>query len=234
MIQVNNNTYYETLEILRGDKKLPKIYVELNEWLYEKYHIHAYNFEFKEIHPNSPAHKFRLYILLPSRDEYRSMFKGYNFDNEKQTAIADKFYDLAKKYNLESIKNYKDAFVAYSDFSYDMRIDYFRRAYRLIEKELFEKYKIYSVWRIYDNDTTLVVFYQRIINVKTNWFIGISKQIKDEFYKTLHKLDEFNIFTYDNLSVHFDSKENFDNKFGGSYKQYFMDGIHVDANSHTL
>jgi len=220
MIQVDDNTYYETLEILRGDKKLPEIFVGLKEWLYEKYQINAYNFEFKEIYPNSPAHKFRLYILLPSSDEYRSMFKGYNFDSEKQKAIADKFYDLANKYNLESIKNYKDAFVAYNDFSDEMRFDYFKQAYRLIREPLIEKYQIYSVWTFLNRFSQLTVFYRNEINVKTNEFIGISKQIKDDFYETLHMLDEFNVFTYDNFDVLFTSKENLDNKYEGNLFYY--------------
>lgn len=70
MILVDDNTYYETLEILRGDKKLPEIYSELEEWLYEEYQIHAYNFEFKELRFNNPTHRFRLLIMLQSRDEF--------------------------------------------------------------------------------------------------------------------------------------------------------------------
>lgn len=148
------------------------------------------------------------------------MFKGYNYDSEKQKAIADKLFDLAKKYNLKNISNYKDVFMAYVDFLDEMRFDYFKQAYRLIRKPLIEKYQIYSVWTLFNKFSQLTVFYQNEINVKTNEFIGISKQIKDEFYETLHKLDEFNVFTYDNFDVRFDSKENLDNKYEGNLFYY--------------
>lgn len=220
MILVDDNTYYETLEILRGNKQLSEIFVELKEWLFVKYHIHAYNFEFKEFDINKPARRNSLKIMLSSSDEFWSMFAGFNFDNYKQMAIAEKFYNLAQKHNLENINTYYGAFVTYVDFSEEMRVNYFRRAYNLISKPLTEKYKIYSVWQLFDKFSQLTVFYRNEINVKTNQFIGISKQIKDEFYETLHRLDEFNVFTYDTFDVRFDSKENLDNKYEGNLFYY--------------
>ena len=67
----------------------------------------------------------------------------------------------------------------------------------------------------------MVVFYNSEINITTNQFIGISKQIKDDFYEVLHRIDEFNLFTYENLDFRYDSKENLDNHYDGNLFYYF-------------
>jgi len=221
VVLVDDKIYYETLEILRGNKKLPAIFAELKDWLYNEYHITAYNFEFKEMEFNNPTHWYRLYILLSTRNDRNSMTKGYNYDEDKQTAIAGKLYELAKNHNMKSLNTYKGAFVAYCDFSEEMQTDYNRQAYKLIGKQMLKKYESLSVWAIVTNFSSLVVFYHNDFEVKANQLNGLSKQIKDEYYYTLHQLDEFNVFTYENFSVGYDSKENLDKNYDGNLYYYF-------------
>lgn len=184
-------------------------------------HITAYNFEFKEMKFNNPTHRYRLYVLLSTRNEYDSMFNGYNYGENKQTAIGRKQYELAQKYNMKNMNTYKGIFVAYCDFSEEMKTDYNRQAYKLIGKQLSKKYAVNSVWAIFTNFSSQVVFYQNYADVKVNQLKGLSKQIKDEYYETLHKLDEFNIFTYKDFCVEYDSKENLDKNYDGNLYYYF-------------
>jgi hypothetical protein len=67
----------------------------------------------------------------------------------------------------------------------------------------------------------VVVFYNTEVNITTNQFIGISKQIKDDFYEVLYGIDEFNLFTYENLDFRYDSKENLDNHYEGNLFYYY-------------
>lgn len=221
MVLVDDKTYYETLEILRGNKKLHAIFAELKNWLYNEYHVTAYNFEFKEMEYNNPSHRYRLDVLLSSSKEYHSMFNGYNYDETKQTTIARKLYELAQKYNMENIHTYKGIFVAYTDFSEEMKTDYNRQAYKLIGKQLLEKYMSHSVWKIVSNFSSVVVFYNNDADVKANQFSGLSKQIKDEYYEALHCVDEFNLFTYNSFWVVYDSKENLDKNYDGNLYYFF-------------
>ena len=148
------------------------------------------------------------------------MWSDHGYDTEKQTAIADKLYYLAQKYDMENINKYGDVFVAFVDFSHEMKTDYINQMYKLVGKQMAEKFAIYSVWDIHLKTTSVVVFYCREVNVKTNQFIGISKQIKDEFYETLHHLDEFNVFNYESFTVVFDNKENLDTNYEGNMFYY--------------
>lgn len=221
MVLVDDKTYYETLEILRGNKKLPTIFAELKNWLYNEYHITVYNFEFKEMKFNNPSHRYSLDVLLSSNNEYRSMFNGYNYDETKQTAIARKLYELAEKYNMENIHTYRGIFVAYTDFSEEMKTDYNGQACKLIGKQLSKKYAPHSVWKIVSNFSSVVVFYFNETDVKENQFSGLSRQIQDEYYETLHQLDEFSLFTYHSFRVEFDSKETLDQNYDGNLYYYF-------------
>lgn len=220
MILVDDETYYETLEVLRGNKQLPIIFSELKNWLLDEYQVEAHNFEFKKTKFNKIGKGYRLLILLSSWNDFLLMWSDHGYDTEKQTAIADKLYYLAQKYDMENINKYGDVFVAFVDFSHEMKTDYINQMYKLVGKQMAEKFAIYSVWDIHLKTTSVVVFYCREVNVKTNQFIGISKQIKDEFYETLHHLDEFNVFNYESFTVVFDNKENLDTNYEGNMFYY--------------
>ncbi len=221
MISVDNHTYQETLDLLKGRKRLSPMYAELKAWLSDEFQITAYNFEFREMNWNHAPGIYRLFIQLSSKADYDAMFDGYNYSAEKQAAISEKLCELASKYQMPERNVYQNVFVAYCDFSEEIRSDYNGKAYLLLKEELKEKYTRHSVWDIIALFSSLTVFYQTDSDVGLNEANGISMQIKNEYYDTLHRLDEFHVFTYDNLSVMFDSKENLDNNFEGNLYYYF-------------
>ena len=221
MISANNPIYHETLDLLKGKKSLSPMYAELKRWLYDEFQITAYNFEFREMNWNHAPGKYRLFILLSSRNDYDAMFDGCNYSAEKQALIAKKIYQLALQYQLPDIENYQNVFVAYCNFSEEIRSDYNGKAYLLLKERLKEKYMRYSVWDIFALFSALTVFYQTDSDVGLNQANGVSTQIKNEYYETLHRLDEFHVFSYDTLNVTFDSKENLDNNYEGNLYYYF-------------
>ena len=113
------------------------------------------------------------------------------------------------------------ASVNLSFFSEEIRTDYNGKAYLLLKERLKEKYRHHSVWDICSLFSSLTVFYQTDADVRLNQDKGVSKQIKDEYYETLHRLDEFRVFTYESFNVTFDSKENLDQHYEGNLYYYF-------------
>jgi len=221
MILVNERTYYETLEILRGQKKLAPIYRKLSNWLKKEYQITALNFELQKMKHITDASRYRLYIMLSSPQDYGKMFDEYNYDSRIQSEIAKKLYELALKYHLPDLGHYQNVFVAYSDFLQEIRADYNYRAFKLIEKDITSRYSAHSVWYITAMFSDLYVFYQSDSDIAINKENGVSKRIKDEYYNMLHQVDEFSVFTYENFHVSFDSKENLDKNFEGNLYYYF-------------
>ena len=221
MISVDNPTYQETLDLLTGRKRLSPMYAELKDWLYREFQITAYNFEFREMTwAHAPA-RYRLMLLLSSKADYDSMFDDGNYSADKQAAIAEKIYELAEKYREPNLERYTNVFVAYCDFSQEIRADYNNRAYNQLKDKLKEKYRRYSVWDFFALFSSLTVFYHTDADVRLNQERGVSKQIKDEYYETLHRLDEFRVFTYENFDITFDSKENLDQHYEGNLYYYF-------------
>ena len=220
-MSVDNHTYQETLDLLKGRKSLSPMYAELKAWLYDEFRVTAYNFEFREMNWSYAPGKYRLFIQLSSKADYDSMFDGGNYSAEKQAAISEKLCELALQYHMPDVENYQNVFVAYCDFSEEIRSDYNGKAYLLLKEELKEKYTRHSVWDIIALFSSLTVFYQTDADIRLNQDNGVSKQIKDEYYDTLHRLDEFHVFSYEHFNVTFDSKENLDNNFEGNLFYYF-------------
>ena len=221
MISVDNPIYQETLDLLRGQKQLSPLYTELKAWLLNEFQITSYNFEFRKMNWAHAPGRFRLMLLLSSRADYDSMFEGYNYSADKQAAISQKLYELAIKYQVPDLDRYQDVFIAYCDFSEEIRADCNSMAYTRLKERLKEKYRFHAVWDIFALFSFLTVFYQKDADVHLNQENGISRQIKNEYYETLHALDEFRVFTYESFNITFDSKENLDDHYQGNLYFYF-------------
>ena len=221
MIQAENPTYLETLDILKGHKSLSPMDQELADWLLDELQITALNFEFREMSRGHAQHRYRLFIMLSSKADYDSMFEGYNYSAAKQTAISEKYDQLAQKYHMPNLDHYKNVFVACCDFSEEIRADYNGRAYDQLRDPLKEKYRHSSVWDIFAFSSYLTVFYHTDSDVQLNQENGVSRLIKDEYYEKLHALDEFRVFPYESFNVTFDSKENLDDNYDGNLYYYY-------------
>jgi hypothetical protein len=221
MIQTDNPTYQETLDILTGRKSLSPLHQELAAWLLDEFQITALNFEFREMSRGHAQHRYRLFIMLSSKADYDSMFEGYNCSAAKQAAISVKYDQLAQKYHMPNLDHYRNVFVAYCDFSEEIRADCNGRACDQLREQLKEKYQRSSVWDIFAIFSSLTVFYATDSDVQLNQETGVSRQIKDEYYQKLHALDEFRVFPYESFNVTFDSKENLDGNYDGNLYYYY-------------
>lgn len=221
MMRVDYPVYQETLDILKGRKRLSAMYQELKVWLFDAFQITAYNFKFREMTWDHTQHRYRLFIMLSSKADWDIMFDGYNYSADKQATISKMFCELAQKYMMPNLDQYLNVFIAYCDFSEEIRADVNSSVYHLMKERLKEKYQSYAVWDICAFFSCLTVFYQKDADIRLNQDNGISRQIKDEYYETLHRLDEFRVFTYESFNITFDSKENLDTNYAGNLYYYY-------------
>lgn len=223
MVLVEDKEYQETLQILRGKKHLSPIYLELKEWLSERFGIAAYNFIFEKIKYNNPENRFQLYILLSSTADYSSIKdeRHFGYDKSKQEEISRKFYELSKRYAFGNEDTRKNVWVCYNDFSVEMKSDVNWRTFEKIHKEIKEKYEEYSLWGIHAAFTTAVAFFMKEEDVMKNKENGICARIRDDYYTVLKEFDEFGVYKSDNFQMSFDSKENLDKNYEGNLFYYF-------------
>lgn len=223
MVLVGDREYNETLQILRGKKELAPIYLELKNWLIERFGVTAYNFVFEKIKYNNPENRYQLYILLSSTKDYHKMHeKGYcSYDRKKQDEISRQFNELALKYEFAHESKSKDVWICYNDFSVEIKTDVNSRAYKEIGNSIKEKYGKYSLWELCPAFTSVVVFYQKDSHIKKNSENGISDMIRKDYFEVLLKCDEFNVYKTDEFIMTFDSKENLDKNYSGNLYYYF-------------
>ena len=222
MVLVDDDQYNETLEILRGNKKLSDIFLDLKDWLKSNFNITAYNFVFRERKIKRAEPKYRLSIFLSSTKEYNSVFRGYKFDEDKQYEIVKKLFVLSQKYEPHRMNLFRDIEIDFIDFSVEMEADYYERIFNKIAERLTAKYKEHSVWKIFAYYHTVYVFFHADSDIEKNSAIGISEQIRNEFYEESKKLDEFNISKHDKFSIKYDSKENLERGYEGDLGFFYL------------
>ena len=131
------------------------------------------------------------------------------------------FKRIALKYHYATEEQFAQGmFVRYNDFSVEAKTDANRKAFG--EAKYYIKKKHVIVWDVVaDPSYGAVVFYYPEADVPENEKNGISKSIADDYYLTLKKYDELNLFTRENMRLKFDSKENVDKHFQGNLLYYF-------------
>ncbi len=223
MINVDETNYKETMDILRGNKKLPHIFIELKDWLKCTYNITVYNFVVKERIVNKAKQIYELHLLLSSAKDYNSIYVDYQSYKDKQTEIAKKLRLLIEKYSLCNNGISKDIWIEFIDFEVEMRNEFYIRIFQKIADSLTDKYNKYSVWKICPGLSfgSVIVFYYNDEDINNNSKDGINEQIKNDFYLASKEYDEFDVTRNDEFSVKYDSKDSFEKNYGGNWRAYF-------------
>ena len=243
IVLVSKKTYYETLNILRGRTELLPIFRKLKEFIQSKYDVTVYNFVFEK---QNHMKRFRLYVLLATAEDFKKMFgeesayKLYdkdtpkeaieklfgeneyllrNYDKSIQKAIAEKFFELANKYNYGKPKSREDVFVCYNDFSSEIKTVINWKAIKKARELILKKYATSRVWDVVSCLESSVVFFCSDEDLKNS--ADIRTQIEDDYFSLLKPHDEFDVFDRSRFSLKFDSKQNLDENYQGSLYYYF-------------
>ena len=221
MLLIDDTAYYETLDILRSKKALLPIYAEIKAFIENLYSVRVVNFLFEKMKFSNSGCRPRLQVFLMSAEDYKKMFNGYNYGAEKQKTIANKFIELNKKYCFCPPEDLRNLFVCYSDFCKEMRCDVSQRASKEAIPRLKQKYSRLPIWNITMGFGVLYVFFDTDDQANEYRQNILFQQIKQDYYATLRKYDEFDVFSLDNSDVVFDSKETVDRDYAGSMFYYF-------------
>ena len=220
--------YYRTLSILRGRAELLPIFKELQAFIQSKYDAVAYNFLFRQdksfmevLLDADDAGKERclLEVQLATAKDYGKMGKN-NFiaTLSSKEAIAEKFFELANKYNYAKLESGKDIRVCYYDFSDKMKTEINRKVVKKAGRFIKKKYFSYNVWLVRGIFDSSVVFFRSNEDLKNS--SNIRMEIEDDYFSLLKQRDKFDVFDRSRFHLEFDSKQNFDENYGGSWFRY--------------
>jgi hypothetical protein len=83
-------------------------------------------------------------------------------------------------------------------------------------------FEIGDIWQVHQlNEIRLIVFLFRNDQIESNKGLPIYQEIKDEYFKLVKHYLNINYFNSADISIQFDSKENFENKYQSNWHFYY-------------
>lgn len=212
---------------------------ELADWINEFYKVNVLNISFD--YTISPDNTPRLGVIVETFEECKLFREGPNgigsYKEDCQIAIREKFCVLLEKYksinktlidelfakmNLNWTKvNNRVVFIYFAHFSTIAKSESRQNIPRDEIAIFINKYKSDCVWDIHCHTSIINVFFYT--NKQKNKNIGnpIFDEMCKEYYKMIKQYDEFGYFESNSILVSFDSKENLDNNYNGSFFNYY-------------
>ena len=223
MILLERDVYDETIAIIRNEKNLADIFIELKELIYKQFKVTAINFVYERIKYNNPENRYSLNILLLNKGDYQKMCDGPygGYRKSKQKYIAEKFFELALRHNFDVKEHIADIWICYTDFYSELRAETNSIASAEAIAYIKREYPSLPIWLICPQFSCVVVFYETDKHVIENNQNGMNVKLKQDYFSILKKYDEFECCDYDSFQVFFDSKEALDRYYEGNLFYYF-------------
>lgn len=83
----------------------------------------------------------------------------------------------------------------------------------------FEKGDIWQVHQL--NEKRLIVFLFRNDQIESNKYLPIFQEMKDQYFNLVIRYLSINYLSSADISIQFDSKENFENKYQSNWHFYY-------------
>ena len=90
-----------------------------------------------------------------------------------------------------------------------------------ILKPFLHSYEKGDVWQVHCGDRWLIIFLYLDNQIVHNKDLPAYQKLKQEYYELIDKYLDLRISGPKDISLNFDSKENFDEKYKGSWQLYY-------------
>ena len=220
MISTSDYSYIETKLVKRGKMAIPQIFQKLIERIKNKYGVTPINICYEVVNTGRP----RLEVVF-EEDEERILFTDKTnimYDKALQKEVLDLFLEIYENSDFLIKQKYKidNLFVTFSSFKH-VALAEVNNISENEQIQIEQHYAEHGLWRIMKNFQYTIFFFFTDNELALNNINGVCESIRKDFYKLIKPRDEFNYLNFDDFKVFFDTKENFDTKYGGSWRRYF-------------
>ena len=90
-----------------------------------------------------------------------------------------------------------------------------------ILKPFMKSYEKGDVWQVHTGERWIKIFVYLDSQIEENKSLPIYQQMKEEYFKLIDKHLDLHLSGSGDISLLFDSKENFENKYKGNWYMYY-------------
>ncbi len=215
---IDNETYNIVKKYKNNEIELEPVQKDFVDLLSKKYNAkilcYFYNYVIQN-HEKRP----RLDIIVERTNDYNKFLnENLNFKTQIQNEILTEFKKLTV---FNEIENNKKIFVSFHDFEENAIIEAHGHIKDEDLKKIAESIDKENIWIIkkFFQGITIFLYRERTISLETK--NTILELFKKQYFSKLKQYDEFNYCTLNSLNVKFDTKENFEENYQGSWFYYF-------------
>ncbi len=217
MITSFDPDYQATKLVKRGSAAMEPVLADLAAWIAAEWRVHVVNVIYDE--PGRITKHPRLQVCVEHSRERKRFFKGLNFDHLKQRAVAARFTELVSHHG-SSRYAVDQLLVVFAAFAPLAREEADRQLSEAEIRALEERIGNPHLWTIHRSLGHVTFMFHTDAQARASAAAGLREAYADLYFELLREHDEFQYLRRSRFSVAFDSKENLDRNFAGSWFAY--------------
>jgi hypothetical protein len=212
MLHPSDKEFLLTRLIKLGKRKEAAAHIPLIQWIFKKYNQRPLTVFADPL--NESILRLQIIFEFKKEADFFLLKRTFGFSAQKQSAVAKKYCQLLNE------KSNKDILVLFYAFEPLAKEQANNKVPQKFIAAFKEKYKD-QLWEVarYGEHTTF--FFYSDEQLKRAKASNLLFSIKQEYYQTLKKFDEFNYINLETFNAVFDSKENFDTHYNGNWRAYY-------------
>ena len=217
MVTASDPEYLATKRIKLGQARLDGAAGELAAWIATTYGVTVLNVV---CNARTASRGPRLQIIVEHRTEAEKFHEGVNFDPQKQRAIRDRYLEIISK-DGSTKADVDGLFVVFSAFAPIAREETHSRVTDAEIAALLARIADPALWHISRCFSRVTFFFYTEEQLRRAEAAGKRGEYSRKYFELLAGRDEFGYLDRDGFLVDFDTKENFDANFQGSWFYYY-------------
>ena len=212
MLRTSDEEYKVTRLIKLGKATMDIKFLDFAKWINKVYSVDILNIWVDKLNENCT----RVQLIFDQRSTVDQFFSKDKFtiDAHKKSKISKKYKELFSTDTYPNILLLIYAFEPLAKEEANTKIP-------LKTIELFKVKYEDLIWEISRFGENVTFFFYTEAQLKERIKSPFLDQLKKEYFEILKPFDTFAYFTYDNFNAVFYSKENFEKKYGGSWRNYY-------------
>lgn len=216
MVTSHDAEYRSTKLIRQGQAFLEPLFAELAAWIAATWDVTVLNVVYDEL---DPGRQPRLQVIVEHLHERERFCEGCNFDPFAQQAIAARFAELVTRHGSTSYR-VERLLVVFAAFAPLAREEADSKIPGEEVRSLQQRIANPDLWTIHRCFAHVTFMFHTEEQARRHEQAGLRDEYAGQYFELLKRHDEFGYVQRDRFSVEFDSKENLDRNYAGSWMHY--------------